>query len=63
MLALGNGEATGVLQEAAMYVDPASGSLILQLLAAGALAAVATMTRVRNALRGFFRSLLRRRTT
>jgi len=44
-----------------MYIDPATGSLVLQVLAAGALSAVALFARVREGLKGFFRSLLPRR--
>jgi hypothetical protein len=41
-----------------MYIDPSAGSLVLQLLAAGALSAVAMFTRVREAVKSAFRSLL-----
>jgi hypothetical protein len=44
-----------------MYIDPTAGSLILQLLAAGALSAVAMVGRVREAVKHFFRSLVPRR--
>jgi hypothetical protein len=44
-----------------MYIDPTAGSLALQVLAAGALSAVALFGRLREALRHFFRSLLPRR--
>ena len=44
-----------------MYIDPAAGSLILQLLAAGALSVVAMAGRVREALKAMFQSLLPRR--
>jgi hypothetical protein len=44
-----------------MYIDPAAGSLILQLIAAGVLAAATTMTRVRTAISGFVRSIFARR--
>jgi hypothetical protein len=41
-----------------MYIDPTSGSLMLQVLAAGALSAVAMMSRVRETAKGWFRSLV-----
>ena len=44
-----------------MYIDPTAGSLALQVLAAGALSAVAMFARVREALKHFFRSLAPRR--
>jgi hypothetical protein len=44
-----------------MYIDPTAGSLALQVLAAGALSAVALFGRVREALKSFFRSLSPRR--
>jgi hypothetical protein len=44
-----------------MYIDPSAGSLILQLLAAGALSVVATVSRVREVLKSTFQSLLPRR--
>jgi hypothetical protein len=44
-----------------MYIDPSAGSLILQLLAAGALSVVATVGRVREVLKSTFQSLLPRR--
>ena len=43
-----------------MYIDPTSGSLVLQVIAAGALSAVAMMSRVRETLKHTFRSLLAR---
>ena len=43
-----------------MYVDPTSGSLVLQVIAAGALSAVAMMSKAREATKSFFRSLLSR---
>jgi hypothetical protein len=43
-----------------MYIDPTSGSLVLQVLAAGALSAVAMMSRVRETMKHTFRSLLSR---
>jgi hypothetical protein len=44
-----------------MYIDPTAGSLALQVLAAGALSAVALFSRVRETLKHFFRSLVPRR--
>jgi hypothetical protein len=44
-----------------MYIDPSAGSLALQILAAGALSAVALFGRLREALKTFFRSLAPRR--
>jgi hypothetical protein len=44
-----------------MYIDPTAGSLVLQVLAAGALSAVAVFGRLREGLKRFFRSLLPRR--
>jgi hypothetical protein len=44
-----------------MYIDPTTGSLVLQVLAAGALSAVALFGRVREILKAFFRSLAPRR--
>jgi hypothetical protein len=46
-----------------MYVDPSAGSLILQLLAAGVIAGAAMITRVRDAVRHFVRSVVFRRRT
>lgn len=43
-----------------MYIDPTSGSLVLQVIAAGALSAVAMMARVREATKTFFRTLIAR---
>jgi hypothetical protein len=43
-----------------MYIDPTSGSLVLQVLAAGALSAVAMFSRAREATKSFFRTLLAR---
>ena len=40
-----------------MYLDPGTGSLVLQLIAAGLISAAATMTRVREALRMMFRRI------
>jgi hypothetical protein len=44
-----------------MYIDPTTGSLVLQVLAAGALSAIAVFGRLREGLKQFFRSLLPRR--
>jgi hypothetical protein len=44
-----------------MYIDPSAGSLVLQILAAGVLSAVAMVSRVREAIKSFFRSLAPRR--
>jgi hypothetical protein len=43
-----------------MYIDPTSGSLVLQVLAAGALSAVAMISRVREGVKTWFRSLIAR---
>jgi hypothetical protein len=40
-----------------MYIDPATGSLVLQVIAASAFAVVATFSRLRNTLRAFFSRL------
>jgi hypothetical protein len=37
-----------------MYIDPAAGSLILQVIAASVLALTVMLSRLRNALRSFF---------
>jgi hypothetical protein len=42
-----------------MYLDPTAGSLALQVLAAGALSAVALFGRVRESVKNFWRSLVR----
>jgi hypothetical protein len=44
-----------------MYIDPTAGSLVLQVLAAGALSAVVMFGRLREGLKRFFRSMLPRR--
>ena len=44
-----------------MYIDPTAGSLVLQVLAAGALSAVAMFARVREGVKSLFRSVLPRR--
>jgi len=49
-----------VVDEAFVYIDPAAGSLILQLVAAGFFAALASMKRVREAAGRLFRAVLRR---
>jgi hypothetical protein len=43
-----------------MYIDPTSGSLALQILAAGALSALAMFSRAREATKSFFRNLVSR---
>lgn len=43
-----------------MYIDPAAGSLILQVLIAGVLAATASVKRVRDAVKHFFQRLFGR---
>ena len=43
-----------------MYIDPASGSLALQVVAAAALSAVAMFSRARESTKSFFRSLASR---
>jgi hypothetical protein len=43
-----------------MYIDPTSGSLALQVLAAGVLSAVAMFSRLREASKSFFRTLVSR---
>jgi len=43
-----------------MYIDPTSGSLALQVLAAGALSAVAMVSRVRETAKAWFRALVSR---
>jgi hypothetical protein len=47
--------------EEAMYIDPAAGSLILQVLVAGILAITTTVRTVRESVKGFFRQLFQRR--
>lgn len=44
-----------------MYIDPTTGSLVIQVLAASALSAVALFGRVRETLKTLFRSLMPRR--
>ncbi len=43
-----------------MYIDPAAGSLILQVLAAGVLAVTASVKSARESVKRFFRRLLGR---
>jgi hypothetical protein len=44
-----------------MYIDPTTGSLVLQFLAAGVLSLLAMVGRVREAVKSFFRMLIPRR--
>ena len=44
-----------------MYIDPTTGSLVLQLVAAGALSAIAMVSRVRESVKAFFKMLVPRR--
>jgi hypothetical protein len=44
-----------------MYIDPTTGSLVLQVLAAGVLSILAMASRVREAFKSFFRMLVPRR--
>jgi hypothetical protein len=44
-----------------MYIDPTTGSLVLQFLAAAVLTVVAMASRVREAVKSFFRMLVPRR--
>lgn len=44
-----------------MYIDPSAGSLVLQVLAAGAISGLAFATRLRRVAVDFFRSLFSRR--
>jgi hypothetical protein len=44
-----------------MYIDPTTGSLVLQFLAAGVLSLVAMVARVREAIKSFFKMLVPRR--
>ncbi|MDQ3137030.1 MAG: hypothetical protein M3Q93_05525 [Gemmatimonadota bacterium] len=43
-----------------MYIDPTTGSLALQVLAAGALSAVAMFSRAREVTKSFFQNLVSR---
>ena len=47
-------------EETRMYIDPGAGSLLLQVLAAGVISALATVSKVRATLKAFVRGLLRR---
>jgi len=44
-----------------MYIDPTTGSLVLQFLAAGVLSVLAMASRARGALKTFFKLLVPRR--
>jgi hypothetical protein len=44
-----------------MYIDPTTGSLVLQLVAAGVLSAMAMVSRVRDGVKSFFKMLVPRR--
>jgi hypothetical protein len=44
-----------------MYIDPTTGSLVLQFVAAGVLSSVAMASRAREALKAFVKLLLPRR--
>jgi hypothetical protein len=44
-----------------MYIDPAAGSVILQVVAAAAVTGLAMFSRVREAVRSFFASVFSRR--
>lgn len=44
-----------------MYIDPTTGSLVLQFLAAGILSALAMVSRVRESIKTFFKFLDPRR--
>jgi hypothetical protein len=44
-----------------MYIDPGSGSLILQVVIAGAVSALATVGRARRAVSSFITSIFTRR--
>jgi hypothetical protein len=43
-----------------MYIDPTTGSLVLQVLAAGVLSLLAMVSRVREAVKSFFKLLVPR---
>ena len=45
-----------------MYIDPAAGSLILQVLVAGFLSALAMFKTARESMKAFFKNLFSRRT-
>jgi hypothetical protein len=44
-----------------MYIDPTTGSLVLQFLAAGVLSGLAMVSRVRETVKSFFKLLVPRR--
>jgi len=44
-----------------MYIDPTTGSLVLQVLAAGTLATIAMASRARETVKSFFKRLVSRR--
>lgn len=44
-----------------MYIDPAAGSLVLQVLIAGVVSTLAAVGRVRRSVSGFFTALFARR--
>jgi hypothetical protein len=44
-----------------MYIDPTTGSLVLQFLAAGVLSVLAMVSRVREMVKHFFKLLIPRR--
>jgi hypothetical protein len=44
-----------------MYIDPTTGSLVLQFLAASVLSVLAMVSRVREVFKSFFRMLIPRR--
>jgi hypothetical protein len=48
-------------EERAMYIDPAAGSLILQVLVAGILAVTTTVRSARESVKKFFRGMFGRR--
>ena len=42
-----------------MYLDPTTGSLVIQVIAAGAISAMAMFSRVREAMKSLFQSVFR----
>ena len=50
-----------IIKASPMYIDPTTGSLVLQFLAAGVLSLVALVARVREAVKSFFKMLVPRR--
>ena len=44
-----------------MYLDPTTGSLLMQVIAAGAISALAMVGRVREAVKSIFRTVFRGR--